>query len=274
MLHSKSSAALENGHAAGGPHAGTGSVSHVRARPDSVVLIASPQPRLRKLWREGIHGFAVAEVAHHGELVRRIGDRVAAVVLLDLELPDLGGMDGVAALQRLRPTAKVVVLTPRPDDSEGVIALKIGARGYCDRNISPVLLGKALTAVQNGEIWIGRKLTSRLLDELTALAASRKDATEVDARARLDSLTRRERAVIHLLSVGATNKDISQKLTITERTVKAHLTAVFRKLGISGRLQAALIAIEHAPGGRPARPFGPPSTEPLTDRARLSGASG
>jgi two-component system NarL family response regulator len=218
-----------------------------RTESEPEVLIASSVAGLRKLWRQAIQGFATAEVTEHAQLVRSLAHRKPAVLLLDLHLPHLGGMGSVAALQRLRPATKIVVLTSRPDEQEGVVALKMGARGYCDRGIAPVLLGKALKAVQNGEIWVGRKLTSHLLEELSALTeAQMQKGVPTDMDSRLTRLTPRERETVHLLSAGATNKEIAQRLAVTERTVKAHLTAVFRKLGISGRLQAALFVLDHS----------------------------
>jgi DNA-binding NarL/FixJ family response regulator len=223
-----------------------------RTEPAPVVLIASPVAGLRKIWRAGIRGLATVEVTEHAELVRTMAHRKPAVLLLDLHLPELGGLSGVAALLRLQPTTKIVVLASRPDDQEGTVALKMGARGYCDLGITPVLLGKALAAVQNGEIWIGRKLTSHLLEELSALVeAQLQRGFPAIVNGRLDCLTPRERDIVDLLGAGASNREIAQNLAVTERTVKAHLTAVFRKLGISGRLQAALLVVGHSQSAHP-----------------------
>jgi two-component system nitrate/nitrite response regulator NarL len=211
-----------------------------------LVLIASGVAGLRKRWRQAIHGpFTVHEVAERPSLERSLTNRRPVALLLDLHLPDLDGVGGVAALQRLRPPTKIIVLTSRPDEKEGIAALKAGARGYCDREIAPILLAKALDVVQKGEIWVGRKLIPHLLEELTALTEQQQDSpAELDNR--FDRITPREREIVQLLSAGASNKEIAKRLTVTERTVKAHLTAVFRKLGISGRLQLALFVLEHS----------------------------
>jgi len=217
-----------------------------------LVLIASGVAGLRKRWRQAIHGpFTVHEVAERPSLERSLTNRRPVALLLDLHLPDLDGVGGVAALQRLRPPTKIILLTSRPDEKEGIAALKAGARGYCDREIAPVLLAKALDVVQKGEIWVGRKLIPHLLEELTALTEQQDSPAELDNR--FDRITPREREIVQLLSAGASNKEIAKRLTVTERTVKAHLTAVFRKLGISGRLQLALFALEHSRfAGQPA----------------------
>lgn len=221
------------------------------AQAAPLVLIASSVSSVRRAWREGAQAFAAVEVADHGQLLCCLTPRPPAILLLDLDLPQLGGMEGVRGLRALQPATKIVVLTGHPDEKEGLAALKMGALGYCDRSIAPALLGKALEAVQNGEVWVGRKLTSHLLEELSALnEALGERAGPGDIDRRLECLTPRERAIVAELGAGASNKDIAQKFDVTERTVKAHLTAVFRKLGISGRLQVALFMFE-PPGSAP-----------------------
>jgi DNA-binding NarL/FixJ family response regulator len=217
-----------------------------------LVFIACGVAGLRKRWRQAIERqFALYEVAERASLERSLVDRRPSAMLLDLQLPALGGIRGVEAVQRLRPMTKIVLLTSRPDEREGIAALKAGARGYCDRDIDPMLLAKALEVVENGEIWVGRKLIPHLLEELATLAEQQKDVpTKLDTR--LERITPRERQIVHLLSAGASNKEIAKRLDVTERTVKAHLTAIFKKLGISGRLQLALYALEHS------RPIGSP----------------
>ena len=234
---------------------------------EAAVLIASPSPGLRKRWREAIDGHPVLEVAEYGQLARMLAMRKPSILLLDQDLLRLGGMDSVGALRRLHPAVKIVILAGRPDDAEGVAALKMGARGYCDRDITLPLLARALEAVRRGEVWVGRKLTARLLEEMSALSHGQRRPTGVaEPDGRLQRLTPRERDIVDLLSAGASNKEIAQRLVVTERTVKAHLTAVFRKLGMSGRLQAALFVAEH--GRSPRRPAG--AAEMPTTKVQLT----
>ncbi len=254
MEHDRRSQTLGNGHARTGsaPAGLTRHPQRERAESAPLVLIASPVRGLRQAWNQGLKGFAAAEVTDHAQLKRWLAERPPAVLLLDLELPQLGGMDGVGALRALQAATKIIVLASRPDEKVGLTALKMGAQGYCDRAITPALLGKALDAVLNGEVWVGRKLTSHLLDELSALADAREEKEPVaDMDSRLNRLTRRERDIVGELGVGATNKEIAQKLAVTERTVKAHLTAAFRKLETPGRLQAALLMVEHTRSAHP-----------------------
>jgi DNA-binding NarL/FixJ family response regulator len=248
MAHDRKSPTLSNAH----PRARLADADPIRQAPYEwaaasapLVLIASSVSSVRKAWRQGAQGFAAVEVADHGQLLCCLTPRPPAILLLDLDLPHLGGMEGVRGLRALQPATKIVALSGQPDEKEGLAALKMGALGYCDRAIAPALLRKALEAVQNGEVWVGRKLTSHLLEELSALnEALGERASPGDIDRRLEGLTPRERAIVAELGAGASNKEIAQKFAVTERTVKAHLTAVFRKLGISGRLQVAVFMLD------------------------------
>jgi len=234
------------------------------ARP--LVLIASRVAGLRERWREAIQGLvATDEVAEWRALERSLANREPRAVLLDLHLPELGGIGGVAVIQRMQPATKIVLLTARPDELECIAALKAGAWGYCDRNIDPPLLVRALDVVQKGEIWVGRKLVSRLLEELTTLAEQQRKNPLAGLDGQLDRLSPREREIAQFLSAGASNKEIAKAVNITERTVKAHLTATFRKLGISGRVQLALVVLNHSWPARSRR-----QSDPLRTRRAAS----
>src|SRR5262245_23021271 len=230
------------------------------SHPDApaVVLIASHVSGLRKRCRQALgRGYVIHEVADRRDLERGMTDRRPAAVLLDLSLPGLGGPQGIAAVQQTRPSTKLIVLTAAPDEREGIAVLKAGARGYCHRDIDGPLLGKATDVVLKGEIWVGRKLIPHLLEELTALTEQRRRETPKRSDDRLGRVTPRERQIVDLLSAGASNKEIAKRLNVTERTVKAHLTTIFRKLGLSGRLQLALFALEHGRSSREPEPIGP-----------------
>lgn len=222
-----------------------------------VVLVASAAVALRRRWRQAIEArYDVLEAADRIALDRALTARKPVLVLLDLALPEMDGVAGVVRAQRLQPMTRLVLLTGAPDEREGIVALKAGARGYCDRDIEPALLAKAVDVVLKGEFWVGRKLIPHLLEELAA-AAEEQRAASVERDHRLERVTPRERQIVELLSAGASNKEIAKHLNVTERTVKAHLTAIFRKLGISGRLQLALFALEHSRRVRPPEGIGP-----------------
>jgi DNA-binding NarL/FixJ family response regulator len=217
-----------------------------REKAASVVLIASPIAGVRGQWTEGLQEkFPLHEVAERSSLERSMANLKPSILLADLALPGLGGVEGVPAIQRLSPLTYIVLLTSTPNDREGLAALKAGARGYCGMDLDPTLLRKAVTVVLKGEIWVGRNMYAALLDELTSLTERRHREFPPNLDTRLDRLTPREHEIAQLIGEGASNKEISGRLVITEATVKAHLTAIFRKLGLSDRLGLALFVTEY-----------------------------
>jgi DNA-binding NarL/FixJ family response regulator len=188
---------------------------------------------------------AIHEVAERAALERSMATLNPAVLLLDLALPHLG-IEGVPTIQRLSPSTQIVLFSSSPDEKEAISALKAGARGYHSRDIAPYLLRKAVQLVRKGEIWVGRNVIPHLLKELTSLTERRKPDAPAGPDGRLDRLTPREREITHLIGNGASNKEIASQLEVTEKTVKAHLTAIFRKLGLSDRLRLALFVSEHS----------------------------
>jgi DNA-binding NarL/FixJ family response regulator len=207
----------------------------------NVILIASASQPLLTAWKQELQSLssvlAVTETDSLGEALFRIRPHV---LLIDLELPDLGGTQGIARLwRRYRATRIVVCSTALSDDAELALFLG-GVRGCCQRDIDPQLLKRVVVAALDGELWIRRSLTHRLLDELAARAGPQ-GATASAAASRLANLTEREHEISVLIGSGESNKQIARRLVITERTVKAHLTEIFRKLGIADRLRLALL---------------------------------
>jgi len=138
-------------------------------------------------------------------------------------------------LARVANTAPVIVLVNQPTPAEAMLALSTGARGYCHAYATPQMLHQVATAVSHGGLWLGPELMSTMIG-----AASKQLLQERDQPSRMDVLTPRERDVAIEVAHGATNKEVARRLNITERTVKAHLGAVFEKLGVRDRLQLVL----------------------------------
>jgi len=203
-----------------------------------ILLIASPIARLRKRWRQPLRvAFAIHEVTERATLERIMENLKPAILLLDLAFPKVGGVRGVLAIQQLSPRTKIVLLSSTPNVREGLSALKVGIRGYCNRDVDLALLKNAVEIVQKGEIWVRPNLLSHLVEMVTSL-------TDHKPNTQLDHLTRREYEIACLVGQAASNKEIANQLNVTEKTVKAHLTTIFRKLRLSGRLQLALFMVE------------------------------
>ena len=155
--------------------------------------------------------------------------------------------DTLARLLSARPKLRVVVLSPAPDQAEGLQAINLGARGYCHLFAVPELLQDVAGVVAQGGLWVGPELVDRIvaatrdLLQRSPAAVAQLPATDVSA------LSARELEVALAVAGGKSNREVAEQLFIAERTVKAHLGAVFEKLGVRDRLQLALRLARVAP---------------------------
>jgi two-component system nitrate/nitrite response regulator NarL len=143
----------------------------------------------------------------------------------------------ISAIKKASPTTQILVLGVGRAIEGQIALLKQGARGYFDNNLPPEKLHLAMHSILHGEVWVERYIISSLIDELTPVAIPKISLEKLQSIALLSP---KEIEVATLLSHGATNKMIAFKMVITERTVKAHLTAIFQKLDISDRLSLAI----------------------------------
>lgn len=201
------------------------------------IVLASARRRVREHWHQGLGGSGpLVEVDERSRLVRVLENREGRLVLLHLGLPGLGDGKAVPALARHYPKARLIGFADIPDDREGLRLLAAGLFGYLNTYTAPPLLETVIQTVQFDEVWVGKRMSRALLAGHRGQAP---DETELpDA---LEPLTERERQIARLLGQGASNKVIAGQLGITERTVKAHLTAIFRKAGVRDRMQLALL---------------------------------
>ena len=216
-----------------------------------MIVLASTESALLERWATAVPAGEGAPAPGRAELESLLAKPGPQLLLLDLELAALGGVVGASELIGQHPGARVVVLSRAPSEDEGISVLRCGARGYCNAYIDPRLLEKVISTVQAGEVWAGRKLIDRLV-ELIASNAVLQPRPNFD-HAAFDGLTPREREIAVLVGEGVSNKVIARRLDITERTVKAHLGAVFAKLGLPGRLQLALLVTSRVERARAAQ---------------------
>lgn len=157
------------------------------------------------------------------------------VILLDLNLPDVSGLDGLMRLKTVVPTVPVIIVSSITD--EGVIrsALAAGASGYVPKHSHRHIFQTALKEIASG----GTYLPECVLSE-----PDESEAQRLDALRRMHDLTRQQMRILELICEGKLNKQIAYDLSIAEATVKAHVTAIMRKLGVQSRTQAVLIAQE------------------------------
>jgi DNA-binding NarL/FixJ family response regulator len=171
------------------------------------------------------------------------------ILLLDLKMP---GLDGLATLQRLQTSkhkTRVIVLTASEDKNEFVQAMKLGTSGIVLKQSATDLLIKSIRKVNAGEIWLDSHTTAAVMrqfatgaDDLPPVAG----APASSGRERERSLlSQREREIVALVAQGFKNKEMAEKMFISEQTVKNHLHNIFDKLGVSDRLELALYAIHN-----------------------------
>jgi DNA-binding NarL/FixJ family response regulator len=201
----------------------------------------------QELFRRGIT--MLLSVEDDIEVVGEAADGAAAaalaaattpdVVLMDVRMP---GLDGVSATARLTAAAdppKVIILTTYDLEEPLYAALRAGASGFLLKDVRPADLVEAIRVVAGGDALLAPTATRRLLDRFLAT-----DLTPAAPTGGLDRLTEREREVLTLLARGASNAEIADRLTVTEATVKTHVSAILRKLGVRDRVQAVVVAYD------------------------------
>lgn len=160
------------------------------------------------------------------------------VALLDIRMPRLDGLAVAAEIGRLAPAVAVAVLTTFGDDEYVARALDEGVRGFLLKSGDPRELIAGVHAVAGGGAYLAPSVAARVVGRLRTAHLRREPA----ARARVESLTDRERAVLSLLGAGLSNAEIAHRLHLVEGTVKGHVSAILARLGLSNRVQAALVA--------------------------------
>ncbi|MGQ4441306.1 response regulator [Streptomyces violaceoruber] len=181
----------------------------------------------------------VGEAADGAEGVDRAQELKPDVILMDVKMP---GMDGVDALRRLRELdnqARVLVVTSFTEQRTVVPALRAGAAGYVYKDVDPDALAGAIRSVHAGHILLQPEVAGALL--------SQEESSSGPGRA--GSLTEREREVLGLIADGRSNREIARALVLSEKTVKTHVSNILMKLDLADRTQAALWAVRHGVAG-------------------------
>ena len=205
------------------------------------VLIADDHPVVR----QGLRAFlelqpdlqVVGEAGDGAQAARLARELRPDVVLLDLVMP---GTDGVAALELMAESAlesRVLIVTSFGEQRTVIPAIRAGARGYVSKDVEPSALAAAIRAVAAGHVLLGPEVAAALLGPDAARSGSGGGAEP--------QLTAREREVLDLIARGRSNREIARALTVSEKTVKTHVSNVLMKLGVADRTQAALWAVRH-----------------------------
>jgi DNA-binding NarL/FixJ family response regulator len=201
------------------------------------------------LFREGLSrlldeedGFEVIGKAADGqELVEKTLELRPDVILLDVVMPGMDGIDAVRVLHRRKVPARIIMLSAFDEERFVLDAWKAGIHGYILKDTATQELVRAVRCVADGEVWIGEGFLSRLMDKYRA-AVEGEEATAADQPG---GLTPRETEVLKLVATGLRNKEIAARLFVSEKTVKTHLTHIYQRLGLNDRVEVALYAIRH-----------------------------
>ncbi|HEX2883780.1 MAG TPA: response regulator [Candidatus Limnocylindria bacterium] len=193
--------------------------------------------------RRGLRGFLellkdfdVVGEAENGREAVGLADRlVPDVILMDLLMPEMGGLEAIATIKQAHPEIEIVAVTSFIEEEKVTSALEAGASGYLLKDAEAEEVAQAIRAAYNGEVHLDPAVSRLLAQRLR----QRKDAEPVEP------LTGREKEVLSQLAKGASNKEIAYELGITERTARTHVSNILGKLGLASRTQAALYAVEH-----------------------------
>jgi DNA-binding NarL/FixJ family response regulator len=206
------------------------------------VLIVDDHPVVRRGLRvllEVQDGIEVAGEAGDGATALELAAELAPdVILLDLKLPGLDGHAVLGELKAAGSTARVLVLTSMTEPASASLAVRSGAAGVLYKDVDPDALVRAIRSVHDGHLLLAPEAAGSLV----------RPGRGRGAAAGIESLTGREREVLAEIAQGRSNREIARALTVSEKTVKAHVSAVLAKLGVQDRTQAALLAVRSQQG--------------------------
>lgn len=201
------------------------------------------------LFREGLRTIlemedgleVVADAESAEDIVELVWQTKPDVLLLDIRMPQGSGLDAVPAVLRISPRTQVLVLTACDEKEEHVRAFKLGAKGVILKDSARQTLMQAIETVCTGQVWVDPRMTGALVEELAHLGPESGGSAGRDE----NGLTERELEIVRLVASGFKNKEVGATLTISERTVKTHLTNIFQKLAVRDRVGLVMYALRH-----------------------------
>jgi two-component system, NarL family, nitrate/nitrite response regulator NarL len=213
------------------------------------ILIADDHPVFRQglisIFRNEPEFTVVGEASDGREALKMIEDIHPDVLLLDLMMPGMTGLDTLRELWNSPHPVRTIVLTASVEKEQIVQALQLGARGLVLKDAPTEILLKSIRAVVSGKFWVGESSVTDLVEILQTYLPPAAEADTGKEHKKNFGLTARELDVVSAIVSGFTNREIAGKYAISEQTVKHHLRNIFDKVGVSNRLELALFAINH-----------------------------
>ena len=195
---------------------------------------------LRRLLESEPEFQVVGEAADGAEALQLVQQLKPDILLLDLAMPRMPGIETLRELASQGAMVRVILLTAAIEKRQIIEALQTGARGVIMKDAATQLLLKGIRTVMAGQFWVGREAVADMVGYLREKAAQ-----QPPSPAKQYGLTKRELEILSTIVSGLSNKEIAQKFSLSEDTVKHHLTNIFDKVGVSSRLELALFAINH-----------------------------
>ena len=216
------------------------------------ILIADDHPVFRFGLRALLNAMSDTEVvgdAATGEAAIALAAETRPdVVLMDITMPGIGGIEAVRRMCAAQPEVRVLMVTMLEDDSV-FAALRAGARGYVVKGTEPAEVLRAIRAVADGEAIFSPSIAERMLHFFAAQSAAPREMAQVRHDPAFAALTEREREVLELIAGGLTNSAIAERLVISPKTVRNYITEIFSKLQVADRAQAIIRARDAGLGG-------------------------
>ncbi len=181
----------------------------------------------------------VSQASNGSEAVKLAKEYKPDIILMDINMPGSNGLQAIKELKQEKHPSKIIVLTIHEDREYLFKTLQMGAEGYVLKDAEPSVLIDAIRNVHSGQSYIQPNMTRELVKEFNRVTLHEKDKNEDN------NLTSREIEVLELIAEGMINKEIAKQLYISEKTVKNHVSNIFKKLNVSDRTQAAIYAFKH-----------------------------
>lgn len=179
----------------------------------------------------------IGEAGNGQEAVDLASSLMPDVILMDIEMPEIDGIQAARLIRQKGTEVKIVMLTTYNTEAEVFSALAAGANGYCLKDVSDNRLHTAILSVNNGDTWLDSNVVAKIVGALPAVAV-------LESNVEIEALSAREKDVLKLIVDGMNNGEIAKKLFITNDTVKTHLRHILEKLKVSDRTQAAVKAVK------------------------------